>query len=417
MTTRGPEPWVPHLGYSTNVHRGENLDAVRRSLSDYTVPIRRRVFGNERCGLELRLGIDTARDLQTSRSRLEFRDFLDECGLELFSVNAYPLTDFHARRVKETVYQPSWAQADRARWTNKIARIADDVAPEGLAVSISTLGGCFRRHEHGPSTFAKLATNFLKSCEAFLDITERSGRDVTLAVEPEPETTFETAAEVVEFFEGHLLPRALERWKKRGRRSRIETDLRRVFSVNVDTCHLSVLFEDQVKSLRLLDRAGMRLGKVHVTNAVALRNPFRSPRAYEDLRAMDEPRYFHQLCARDSRGKIIWRELDLDRLPRKLSRDAHPDTAEIRSHFHVPLYLKRHRRLYTTRAETEEALREIVRRRSCPHLVFETYTWPLLTGRRNRREKLIDGITREYRWLLGTLRGLGVATPQPRPSR
>ena len=410
MAARARSSWIPNLGYSTNVHPGENLDAVRRSLLDYTVPIRERVFGNKSCGLELRLGMGSAREFGTRKARLDFRDFLGECGLELFSVNAYPLTDFHARRVKETVYQPSWAEPDRARWTSRIARIVDDVAPEGLAVSISTLGGCFRGHGHGPSTFAKLAANFLKSCEAFLDITEKSGRDMTLAVEPEPETTFETTAEVVEFFEGFLLPLALERWKKHGRPSRIETDLRRVFSVNVDTCHLSVLFEDQLKSLRLLERAGLRLGKVHVTNAVALRNPFRSPAAYEDLRSMHEPKYFHQFCGRDSGGKIVWRELDLDRLPRKLSRDKHPDVTEIRSHFHVPLYLARYRRLYTTRDDTELALREVVRRRTCSHLVFETYMWPILAGRKNQRETLIDGITREYRWLLATLDKLGVAT-------
>ena len=181
-----------------------------------------------------------------------------------------------------------------------------------------------------------------------------------------------------------------------------------MFSVNVDTCHLSVLFEDQVNSLRTLERAGMRLGKVHVTNAVALRNPYRSPAAFEDLRGMNEPKYFHLFCGVDADGKSSWREPDLDRLPRRLDRATHPSVSEIRSHFHVPLYLRRYRRLHTTRDETELALREIVRRRSCPHLVFETYTWPILTGRKNQRQKLIDGITREYRWLLSKLDSLGV---------
>ena len=397
------------LGYSTNVHPGEDMKAVYRSLEDYTIPIRKRVFGDEPCGLELRIGIGSAKDLATARARREFRDFLEEAGLVLFSVNAYPLSDFHARRVKETVYQPSWAEKARATWTSKIGRIVDEVAPEGIKVSISTLGGCFRGHGHEPAVFRKLAANYLSTLEAFLDVEAASGRPMVLAVEPEPETTFETAADVISFFEDYLLPLAFDRWKKRGSRSRIETDLRRVFTVNIDTCHLSVLFEGQVSNLRQLEKAGLELGKVHVTNAVALKNPYRSPEAFKDLRAMNEPKYFHQFCGADESGQAVWRGTDLDQLPKKLSREEHPDVSELRSHFHVPLYLQRYRRLYTTRDDTELALREVIRKRTCSHLVFETYTWPILAGGKKRRQKLINGISREFRWLLDCLESLGVS--------
>ena len=409
MTSAHRKKHPLQLGYSTNVHPGEDMKAVYRSLEEYTIPIRKRVFGSEPCGLELRLGIGSARDLATRKARLEFRDYLEESGLVLFSVNAYPLSDFHARRVKETVYQPSWRSPQRASWTSKIGRIVDEIAPEGIKVSISTLGGCFRGHGHTPAVFRKLAANYLSTLETFLEIEAATGRTMVLAVEPEPETTFETAADVISFFEEYLCPLALRRWKKRGTKSRIEADLRRVFTVNIDTCHLSVLFEGQVSNLRQLQKAGLELGKVHVTNAVALRNPYRSPEAFKDLRGMDEPKYFHQFCGVDKAGRATWRGTDLGQLPRRLTRGEHPDVAELRSHFHVPLYLKRYRRLYTTRDDTELALREVVKKRTCSHLVFETYTWPILAGGKKRREKLINGISREYRWLLGCLEKLGVS--------
>lgn len=395
------------LGYSTNVHPGEDMKAVYRSLEEYTIPIRKRVFGAEPCGLELRLGIGAARELSSRKARLEFRDFLEDSGLVLFSVNAYPLSDFHARRVKETVYQPSWAHPDRASWTARIARILDEVAPQGIEVSISTLGGCFRGHGHDPAVFRKLAANYLKALEAFLDISAAGGRSMVLAVEPEPETTFETAEDVISFFENDLLPAAFDRWKKRGSKSRIESDLRSVFTVNIDTCHLSVLFEGQVSNLRQLQKAGLSLGKVHVTNAVALKNPYRSPAAFRDLRNMDEPKYFHQFCGCDEEGRSIWRGTDLDQLPPRLVRGTHPDVSEIRSHFHVPLYLKKYRHLHTTRDDTECALAEVIKQGTCNHLVFETYTWPILAGEKKRRQKLINGISREYRWLLETIEKLG----------
>lgn len=392
-----------YLGYSTNVHPGENLEAVYRSLREYTLPIKQRVFGDKPSGLELRLGIGSARDLSRKRERRAFKSFLQESGLVLFSVNAYPLTDFQARRVKESVYQPSWAERARAHWTGVIARILADLLPDGVAGSISTLAGCFRPEGHGSRTFRRLAGHYLSALDVFREILERQGKSLVLAVEPEPETTFETAQDVIDFFEDHLLPLGLERWRTRFSKARIETYLRRFFTVNVDTCHLSVLFEDQTESLRRLERAGLRVGKLHVTNAVALRNPYRAPVGYQDLRGMDEPRYLHQFAGRDACGTVLWRGLDLNRLPPSLHRGRHPPVVELRSHFHVPLYLRRYRHLQTTRDETEEAVREVVRRRLASHLVIETYTWPLLAGAGNQRERLVAGISKEYRWLLGVL--------------
>jgi hypothetical protein len=410
MASSAPQPWKPYLGYSTNVHRAHDLAAVRRFLRDFTIPIKERVFGKEPAGLELHLGIGSTRELEAERARRELAELLEDAGLVLFSINAYPLLDFHARRVKEKVYQPSWAEPARAHWTSAIARVFAGLLHEEVPGSISTLGGEFRRRTHGGATFQSLAWNYLEVIESLIDIQETIGRTIVLAVEPEPETTFETAADVIDFFQDHLLPLARERWRTRCSRERIEADLRRFFTVNVDTCHLSVLFEDQVESLRKLEAAGLRLGKMHVTNAVALRDPYRARGGYEDLRGMDEPRYFHQFCGRDDEGAIVWRGLDLDELPARLERGQHPPVVELRSHFHVPLYLKRYRRLGTTQEETAAAVREVVRRRSTRHLVLETYTWPILMGRRagatpaERRERLIAGIAREFRWLLQVLR-------------
>jgi hypothetical protein len=396
--------WTPLLGYSTNVHRGETLAQVYRFLEDYTIPIKRRVFGaSARAGLELRLGIGSARELEKRSERESFRAFLEESGLVLFSVNAFPLLDFHARRVKEKVYSPAWTEPARSRWTNVIADILADLLPAGVVGSVSTLGGAFRRKEHGPAAFRKIASNYVKTAGHLAGIEEKTGKTILLAAEPEPETTFETSRDVIEFFERWLVPAARAAWGRRLRPSRVEERLRRFFTVNCDACHASVLFEDPVESLRSLWRAGIEVGKLHVTSAVALKNPFRARKAYDDLRAMDEPRYFHQFAGRDARGKIAWRGLDLDHLPRRLERGKHPAVTEIRSHYHVPLYLRKWRSLDTTREETRLAVLEAARAKRTSHLVIETYTWPILA----REEKLVEGIAREFRWLLGVLSDTG----------
>jgi hypothetical protein len=394
--------WQPLIAYSTNVHRGGSVAAIRRYLNRYTVPIARRVLGDRPAGLELHLDMASAAELREGAARAAFRRFLSARGLFLFSINAYPLTPFHARRVKEQVYSPSWAEPERPRWTNAIADIFVDLLPPHVTGSISTLGGAFRRREHGPAVFRKLARGYLQTVERLARLEEERGKTIVLAVEPEPETTFETAQDVIDFFEDHLLPRARSAWRGVSP-ARAEARLRRFFTVNFDTCHFSVLFEDPVESLRRLRRAGLAVGKVHVTNALALRHPHRSRAAYHDLLAMDEPRYFHQFCGRGRDGKVLWRDLDLDRLPRALRRGKHPDVTELRTHFHVPLYLQRFRRLRTTQEETLQALAEVQRTRASEHLVIETYTWPLL-GRKGEGQDLVSGIAREFRWLLAALR-------------
>lgn len=394
--------WKPLLGYSTNVHRGETLEQIYANLKRFTIPIRKRVFGDAESGLELHIGMSAGSELRERRARQAFGAFLKENGLQLFSVNAYPLKSFHTRRVKEQVYSPSWTEGSRCRWTILIAEILADLLPPGLQGSVSTLGGAYRHKEHGPATFRKLALQYLQAVDSFHQIEQQTGKTIVLAVEPEPETTFETAGDIIGFYESYLYPAAKAAWgRKRLSEAKVEERLRRFFTVNFDTCHFSVLFEDLVSSLRELNQAGLAVGKVHVTNAIRLTNPLRSPAGFQEFRGMHEPRYFHQFCGANRDGDVVWRDVDLNRLPRELKPSRHSDLAELRSHYHVPLYLKRFGKLHTTIDDTLLALREIKRKRMTNHVVIETYTWPILQA----EEKLVSGISKEFRWLLEALKG------------
>ncbi len=386
------------LGYSTNVHPGERLSEIYRYLREYTLPVRDRVFGPRRAGLELRLGIAATRDLMARGARRDFKAFLSAADLQLFSINAYPLKPFHTRRVKEEVYRPPWNQAARARWTQAIAEIFAEILDPGVQGSISTLGGGYRAWGHGPAMLRKIAGGYVEVLETLAALEERSGKHIVLAVEPEPDTSFETAADMVAFFKDFLLPAARIRWKRRWSGPRIEGLLRRYFTVNVDTCHFSVVFREPQEEMDALARAGIAIGKVHVTSALSLPQPSRSPAGYRELRALDEPRYFHQVRAADDEGREVARWADLGRLPRDVKSLAAGGRhiAEIRSHFHVPIHAARWRRLSTTHGETARAVRHVVRKGLCRQLVIETYTWPLLA----REDTLVDGISSEYRWLL-----------------
>jgi len=406
------------IGYSTNVHPGEDLREIYRSLRSYTIPIGHRVFGRRPRGLELRVGMGAARDLLRTGAREKFRDFLDKNGLRLFSINAFPLGNFHAHRVKEGAYRPPWTHPRRALWTRKIARIFSDLLEPELVGSLSTLAGTYRAWGESPAVKRRMALGYLEALEELRDIEEESGKRIVLAAEPEPDTTFETAADVISFFQEYLLPAARGRWSGKVPRGRVEEILRRYFTVNFDTCHLSTVFRRPLRELKSLARAGISIGKVHVTSALALRDPLERPGAYEQLRAISEPRYLHQVRGADRRGSVISSWRDLDELPplmdlassfRPSARTAgrFPRLYELRSHFHVPVNSERWRLLSTTREETREAVLWTLKKKLCNQLVVETYTWPLLGPGKKAlgREALIAGIAREFRWLLEVISG------------
>lgn len=397
------------VAYATNVHPGEGLSEVLRSLEDTTVAVNRRVFGPGPSGLELRVGIALARELSRPEAFERLRGFLADEGLVLFSVNAFPLLDFHARRVKEKAYRPSWAEPGRCRWTKAIARIFAGLLPEGVEGTLSTLAGALRSGREAPDRLERIAAGYVDALGELARIEAETGKTIVLAVEPEPGTTFETAREVVRFFESALSSEAVRAWRPAGlSRSECERRLRRFFTVNFDACHFSVLFEDLRESFRELRAAGLRVSKVHVTSALSLEAPHRSPAGYSRFRGMREPRYAHQFAGRDRLGRVTWRGADLDLLPPRLLPTMHPEVVELRCHYHVPLYRKDWGGLGTTREETRELVRAAAREGTCRQFVVETYTWPLLEGEVSR---LADRIARELRWLLRILPETGPSSP------
>ncbi|MEM7263214.1 MAG: metabolite traffic protein EboE [Planctomycetota bacterium] len=377
-----------------NVHPSRTVDEFLSVLDRYVIPVRERMAPGEPFGLVPHLGRSLTRDLESRAQRERVREVLTAHDLRLFSINAFPLEDFHQPRVKEQVYSPPWTKSERSKLTNAIADVMADLMVEGTVGTISTLGGSYRAWGDTAKDHAKIAAEYAKTVVHLAELERESGVTIFLTVEPEPDTTFEVADDVIALFRDHLLAHVA---KLIGKplgigRARAEETLHRFFQVNLDVCHQSVLFRDPVEEWKQLDRAGLRVGKLHVTNAIALRSPSRSPRAVAELREYVEPKYLHQFAGRRPDGSLV-RGGDLD----QLTGDHLAECDEIRVHFHVPVSRDKLERLSTTRAETAAAIAHARRLSDPPHIVVETYTWPLLAATSNPSE-LVRGITRELRW-------------------
>lgn len=365
-----------HLTYCLNVHPGEswqeNLDAIRT----YTLPIRDRVAPEQPFGLGLRLSAAAAAVLDDPRRIEEFRAFLGKNNLYVFTINGFPYGGFHNTSVKENVYRPDWSAPERVEYTRRLVRILCRLLPDGVPGSISTV----------PVTYASWATEdvlaaavgHLASIASFLRETEENtGREIVLALEPEPDCFLQTIDEVLDFFSGPLssVPGA-----------------DRYIGICLDTSHQAVQFEDPANDIEQLSAAGVRIGKIHLSAALSL-DP--TPENIRRLKEFADDVYLHQVRGTAPDGIPAAAFGDL---PEAIETGSTGGEREWRTHFHVPLFMAECGKLQSTAGLLTGKAAELIRGGASPHLEIETYTWSVLPNA--GQIDIVDGIAGEIAWVL-----------------
>jgi hypothetical protein len=375
-------PRLP-LAYCTNVHAGPDLDRAVANLERHALEVKRRHSSGAPMGVGLWLAAQGARQCLREGRVGWLRDWLATRGLVPFTFNGFPYGDFHQRVVKHAVYVPTWWQRERLDYTLDLIAILDGVLPPGITGSISTLPIAWGKVQASPDLLPQAGRNLIAVADHLARLEQRSGRLVHLCIEPEPGCVLDTAADVVAFFERHLLPHGDER------------RIRRYLRVCHDVCHAAVMFEDQADVLRAYRSAGIAVGKVQVSAAVgldllALPEEDRGA-ALVQLKGFVEERYLHQTMVRPQAG---FAPTFFEDLPAAL---AAPLGVEYRTHFHVPIYLERFGRLDALQRPILDCLAEL-RPGECEHFEAETYAWGVLPAELQVKE-LAEGIAREMDWL------------------
>lgn len=364
---------VVHLSYCSNVHPAETLEGVLQQLDTFAGPARV-ALGVERLGLGLWLSHGVARELEADPGALaHLQARLDRHGLEVVTLNAFPYGGFHDPVVKHAVYRPDWTTPERADHTVRLATLLAALLPGDVdqgSLSTLPLG-------HRPTWDADRDARAREQLDAVADrlaaLRRRTGKDVRLALEPEPACALETTAEVAAWL------RALGREE---------------VQACVDTAHLAVQWEDPAALAHLVD-----VGVAKAQVSVGLHVP--DPRAERALLAgHDEPRFLHQVRGAGGAG--------CDDLPEALAGGV-PDGEPWRVHVHLPLHAPADR---TTQGVLDVALQVLVGgpvplTRS---LEVETYTWTVLPDglRPTDDAGLVRGLAAELAWARERLLALGL---------
>ena len=369
---------MPNLAYCTNVHAGTNLKETVRNIETYAPAVRNAFCPHEQLGIGLWLSAESARELEEQEST-DLKAHLHSLGIDVLTMNGFPYGNFHADIVKHDVYEPHWGDPRRLEYTLQLARLLTTLLPEGTSdASISTLPIGWRASFSDESSIETAAHQIRQCANELHALHEDTGICIHIDLEPEPGCVFDTADDVVTFFDRYL-----------------QDDMYRDYvRVCHDICHSAVMFEPQTAALRTYREHGVKIGKIQVSSAIEINfdeceDVDRSLQAYSQF---VENRYLHQTTIQNN-GPIAF----FDDLPDALQQ--HAPTGTWRTHFHVPIFSMGTELFSTTQKEIERCLASIPETQPMPILEVETYAWNVLPSCLYEGEGLSRGIAEELMWL------------------
>lgn len=378
------------IGYCGNVHPGRTIEEVKQNLTAHTLDVKSQVRPDQEMGIGLWLSASAARELDDLQSLLDFRDWLAERNLLPYTLNGFPYGDFHQEVVKLDVYKPTWADPERLDYTVRLAEILNVILPAEQNGTISTMPLGWPTTD-GKSVvedeqFWKSCAGNIKQCAQALDrLEQQTGRNIFVCIEPEPGCILDTWDDVVGFFDQHLFD------------DQDAEMIRRHIGVCHDVCHSAVMFEKQTTAVLEYQKAGIKIGKVQVSSAVAVDfetgSQEQNQAKFEQLSGFAEPRYLHQTSVRIEDQTQFYQDLSI-----ALKTNPKP-RGDWRVHFHVPIFSQTLGSIGTSQSDIVQCVEAIKQSgEAMPHFEVETYAWNVLPETL-KEASLADGIAKEITWL------------------
>ncbi|MEI7898817.1 MAG: metabolite traffic protein EboE [bacterium] len=391
------------IPYCLNIHPGESLADTCAAIERYALAVKARVSAHVPYPLGLRLAATAAEELADPAALESFRDLLARNGLFVTGINGFPYGTFHNTTVKTAVYQPDWSTPERLNYTGRLGSLLAAILPEGRIGNISTVPLGYKASRVPFQSFASSSEPSLHvrqiavMAEFLYDLKQTTGREIVLALEPEPDCLLEDTADVIAWFEDELLVEG-KRWlSSRGRRTPHEAEalLRTTIGLCLDTCHFAVEFEDPLTALARFESACIRVARIQLS--AAIRTTI-TDESLTRLAAFIDPVYLHQTKIRLPRGRIV----SFPDLTKEALESARQHAGcELRTHFHVPLFYTGDAVLGSTHIDLSPEFFAHVQAYGYP-LEIETYTYNVLPTAL-RSADIVDSLVAEHEWVMSRL--------------
>ena len=389
-----------HFTYCLNIHSGETWPDTLAEIKRHVEKVKQKTAPNKPFGIGLRLSAKAAVQLEKAHNLINFRQYLKDSGIYVFTINGFPYGDFHKGRIKTDVYCPDWATDKRLEYTKRLARILCALMPENITGSISTVPGSYREWVNTQQKYERIVSNLIRMALYCQRAEEDTGKRVRIALEPEPDCLWENVADIKRLFKEDLPEIIRETLKYSGGEVSEETlysVVKKYFGICYDTCHQSVLFEDPVADIQELQQNNIEIPKIQLSSALKCKTDQKS---LQDLQDFAENTYLHQTVIKNGSDKIT-RYPDL--APAIKSLTENPDsTKELRTHFHVPLHQTQYSSLKSTRDDLTEEFFTLLREGASQHIEVETYSFSSIPEQ-HRQTDVTSSIVEEMKWGIGSL--------------
>ncbi len=386
-----------HLSYCSNIHSGSNWEVTFTELKKNLPKIKAKVAPDTPFGLGLRLSNRASEELGFSQVLNNFKNWLIENEIYVFTLNGFPYGNFHNEKVKDNVHTPDWTTTERLEYTLRLFRQLSLLLPDGVEGGISTSPISYKHWHQNSSKIHKVyklgATNLIVVALELYRIEQEKGQYVHLDIEPEPDGLLENTQEVLSFFQDYLVPAGIKAFAELGiSKEEAEVLTKKYITVCYDVCHFALAYEAPEYSFTAFKNAGIRVGKIQISAALKiLWDQKNEEKIWGALASFDEPIYLHQVTERIKGSVTTYSDL-----PSVLSKK--PKFLELRAHFHVPIFLKQFGLLYSTQDEIIATLEYLKANSNLTrHLEVETYTWEVLPN--PLKSPIVDSIVRELNWV------------------
>lgn len=406
-TKKGAASHSYHLSYCTNIHPGESWAEVFQSLKTHVPAIKAQLAPQAPFGLGLRLSNRASLELMENNQLQLFKQWLEEEGVYIFTLNGFPYGGFHHQVVKDQVHSPDWTSQERLAYTLRLFDILAALLPEGIAGGISTSPLTYKYWHLDAAAkkqvFEQASRQLFEVVIHLYKIREKTGQLLHLDIEPEPDGLLENTEELVNYFKDWLLPLGIPYLQQQLGLSATQARAAILDHIQVcyDVCHFALAYEQPKEVFEQLEARGIRIGKIQISAALKSTLPNtqeeRSQLA-ELYKPFVEPTYLHQVVARQKSGSLY----HYPDLPEALQDIHNTELAEWRTHFHVPVFESSYGNLHSTQEDIRQVLELLRQKPLTSHLEVETYTWDVLPE--VSRLPITASIIRELQWVYDLLK-------------
>jgi len=366
-----------HLCYCMNVFPEKDWLAEDSQIRKRVLELRRKVTGSDSAKFAIGPWFDavTACEVRKRAKLKEFKGWLDRNNLYVFTFNAFPYGNFHGRPVKKKVYQPDWTTKERLKYTCMIADILSEILPDGVTGSISTLPGGYDAAIKSERQIAKIAENLMRAAEHLKKLHKKTGKQMILGIEPEPDCLWENSSEFVYFHKKYF---------------KSCPGLKKYIGICYDTCHQEVLFGRPGEGLERLLRNNVPIAKFQLS--AALGAPTRGSK--KALANFADEVYMHQTRVLQ-KDWTVSKYADLPVAMKKADK-CRPWAV----HYHIPIFATK---LSGELIAEKKELESVLSSDASTNFEIETYTFSVLP-KKMQKLGVIASMKKEYEYILSQCR-------------